>query len=410
MTSYGLPGHQARNSHPPFPDKMRVAIYAGMFIQDFDGATKTLFELIRSLRQRRAEVAVWSFSSRPTALPGVPVSRVPAISLPFYPDYKFALPGPSLFRQIRKFKPDLIHLTVPDSVGLGLAGLAKVKRIPLLMSYHTDFISYLDERNLWYLSRTWWPILRWYYNRADSLLVPSRDSGSKLARHGIQAASVWTRGLPVGRFSPSFRSESLRRSWGADGRKVILFSGRFAWFKGLQVFVQVYDLFKKEKSPAPVFVLLGRGPLEEDLKKRMPDAVFPGYLAGDDLSTAYASADILLFPSTTETFGNVIQEAIASGLPAVVSDEGGCQEIINQTGGGLVAQARKSISFYQMCHRLLTDETLYQRIRNAGLLNIKGRDWETVNRVVLEEYTRLVSSPPRWKAAPADSASFSRLS
>ena len=374
---------------------MRVAIYAGMFIPDYDGATKTLFELIRTLRQRRAEVAVWTFSRRPDVLPGVSVFKVPAISFPFYPDYKFALPGPNLFRQIRKFKPDVIHLTVPDAVGLSLTGYAKIKRIPLLISYHTDFISYLEERNLWYLSRTWWPILRWFYNQADSLLVPSQNSGSKLARHGIQPASVWTRGLPEGRFSPSFRSESLRRRWGAEGKKVILFSGRFAWFKGLRVFGHVYNLFKKSIYPSPVFVLIGRGPMEEDLKKRMPEAVFPGYLTGEDLSAAYASADILLFPSTTETFGNVIQEAIASGLPAVVSDRGGCQEIVNQTGGGLVARAGKPVSFFHQCHRLLADETLYHRIRETGLLNIKGRDWETVNQVVLGEYRRLVSCRSR---------------
>jgi len=395
MTFPSPVGHPETKLGGPFPEKMRVAIYAGMFIRDFDGATKTLFELIRSLCGRKAEVAVWSFSSRPTELPGVPVHKVAAIALPFYPDYKFALPGPSLLRRIREFKPDLIHLTVPDAVGLALAIYAKIKRIPLLMSYHTDFISYLEERNIWYLIWIWWPILRWYYNRADSLLVPSLDSGSKLAKHGIQAGSQWRRGLPEGRFSPSHRSESLRRRWGAEGRKVILFSGRFAWFKGLQVYVQVYDLFKKEKNLYPVFVLLGRGPREEELKKRMPEAVFPGYLTGEELSIAYASADLLLFPSTTETFGNVIQEAIASGLPAVVSDEGGCQEIVRETGGGLVARARRGFSFYRECRRLLTDETLYRQIRDMGLKNIQGRDWEAVNRVVLEEYARLASNHPR---------------
>lgn len=371
---------------------MRIAIYVGIFIEDFDGATKTLFELIRSLRRQGAEVAIWSFSSRPSTPFGISAFKVPAIALPFYPDYKFAIPGPSLFRQLKAFKPDVLHLTVPDSVGTSLAGYAKIKRIPLLISYHTDFVSYLEERNIWYLSKPWWPILRRFYNSADSLLVPSRDSGSKLAQHGIQSASLWTRGLPEGRFSPSFRSVSLRRSWGAEGKKVILYSGRFAWFKGLPVFVQVYNMFKRENSPSPVFVLLGSGPLEEELKKRMPDAIFPGYLTGDDLSAAYASADILLFPSTTETFGNVIQEAIASGLPAVVSDKGGCQEIVNRTGGGLVTRAKNAASFFQECRKLLTDETLYQKIRSTGLRNIGERNWEKVNQVVLDEYSRLLSS------------------
>ena len=370
---------------------MRIAIYAGMFIQDFDGATKTLFELIGSLRRQHAEVEIWSFSNKPDRRCGVPVHKVAAIPMPFYPEYKFAFPGPRLFLGLRRFKPDLIHLTVPDAIGMSLALYARTKRIPLLISYHTDFISYLEERNLWYLIRPWRPLLRWFYNSADSLLVPGKESAAKLAAAGIQPASIWSRGLPEGCFSPSFRSESLRRRWGAEGKKVILFSGRFAWFKGLQVFIEVYNFFKKDKNPQPVFVLIGRGPLEDDLRNQMPDAVFPGYLTGEELAAAYASSDILLFPSSTETFGNVTQEAIASGLPAVVSDQGGCQEIVRRTGGGLVARAGDGFSFYQECLRLINDEEFRKRLRTAGLANIKDRNWETVNRVVLDEYQRLAS-------------------
>jgi phosphatidylinositol alpha 1,6-mannosyltransferase len=197
--------------------------------------------------------------------------------------------------------------------------------------------------------------------------------------------------LPEGKFEPSFRSESLRGSWGAEGRKVILYSGQFAWFKGLLIFIRVYDLFQEAGEPPPLFVLLGRGPLEEELKRRMPDAVFPGYLSGEALSSAYASADLLLFPSTTETFGNAVQEAIASGVPAVVSDEGGCREIVERTGGGLVARARSARSFFDQCRRLLADEALYRQARDSGLAAVRGRDWETVNRVVLDEYRRLAS-------------------
>src|SRR4030042_3068039 len=147
MAPPARPEDQDGGPHPRFPDKMRVALYPGCVIKDYDGATKTLLELIRSLREGRAEVAVWSFSSQPSEPPGVAVSKVSAIALPFYPDYKFSLPGPRLFRQINKFRPDLIHLTVPDAVGLGLSLYAKAKSIPLLTSYHTDFVSFFHERN-----------------------------------------------------------------------------------------------------------------------------------------------------------------------------------------------------------------------------------------------------------------------
>ena len=391
MKSQNIIGRRPDKPAPPLPENLRVAIYAGMFIKDFDGATKTLFELIGSLQRKRAKIAVWSFSRKATRLPGVLVNRVAAVSLPFYPDYRFSFPGPTLLWRLRKFKPDVIHLTVPDAVGMAMAAYAKIKGIPLLISYHTDFVSYLEENNLWLLVWIWWPILRWFYNQADILLVPSRNSAAKLARHGIQSASLWRRGLPDGCFSPAFRSDSLRRQWKAEGRKVILFSGRFAWFKGLQVFVKVYELFKNDPGISPVFVLLGRGPEEEEIRRRMPDAIFPGYLTGNELSVVYASSDLLLFPSTTETFGNVIQEAMASGLPSVVSDEGGCQEIVREAGGGLVAKARDGRSFYAECRRLLTDDDLYRRMREAGLRSTENLQWDAVNQAVLDSYARLVS-------------------
>jgi glycosyltransferase involved in cell wall biosynthesis len=384
---------------------LRVGIYAGLFVRDYDGATRTLFELVASLRREGAEVGVWTFSSRPDKLAGVTVFKVPAIPFSFYPDYKFALPSPEIFAQLSEFKPDIIHLSVPDAVGLAMEAYARLRRIPVAVSYHTDFLSYLDERNIWYLSRPWRPILRRFYREADSLLVPSEHSAAALAKLGVPGAVVWGRGLTPGRFSPAYRRPELRKAWGAGKRKVILYSGQFAWFKDLEVFIDVYERFEKHGPVRPQFVLLGRGPLEAKLRKNMPKAVFPGYLGGEELSAAYASADLLLYPSTTETFGNAVQEAIASGLPAVVSDRGGCREIVLNTGGGLVARAKDPGSFTRACVKLLGDPAFYRKVRERGLSGIWGRDWETVNRVVIEEYARLAAGRRRLTSAESRSAS-----
>lgn len=384
---------------------LRVAIYAGMFIRDYDGATRTIFELIDTLGREGAEVRVWTFTSRPDRLSGVKVFKVPAIPFSFYPDYKFALPSPEIFGQVSEFHPDIVHITVPDAVGLALEGYARLRRIPVVVSYHTNFLSYLDERNIWYLSRPWRPILRRFYGEADSLLAPSEDSASFLAGLGAPGAVVWGRGLAPGRFAPSFRSRELRRRWGAGKRKIILYSGQFAWFKDLEIFVEVYRRFRKEDGLPPLFVLIGRGPLEAKLRDWMPEAVFPGYLKGPELSAAYASSDLFLYPSTTETFGNAVQEAMASGLPAVVSDRGGCREIVQKTGGGLVARAKDAGSFFQCCRRLLKSETLYRRTRARGLAASRGRDWDSVNRVVVEEYIRLASRRRDGPSAESKSAS-----
>jgi glycosyltransferase involved in cell wall biosynthesis len=153
------------------------------------------------------------------------------------------------------------------------------------------------------------------------------------------------------------------------------------------------------------FILAGDGPIKETLKERMPEAVFPGYLSGTELSRVYASSDVFLFPSTTETFGNVIQEALASGLPALVSDQGGCQEIIAASGAGLVCQAGNAEAFFDACRNLVNNPDRREILRNRGLAWVRSRDWDHVNAAVISAYKNLVAanvalSPkasPKWR-------------
>jgi glycosyltransferase involved in cell wall biosynthesis len=163
----------------------------------------------------------------------------------------------------------------------------------------------------------------------------------------------------------------------------------------LDVFLNVYELFK-EKGPKDVsFVLAGDGPIRGELESRMPDAHFPGYLHGKDLSEVYASADIFLFPSTTETLGNVVQEALSSGLPAVVSDIGGCKEIVHRSHGGLIAKAKDPYAFYEKCKRLIEDEELYNQKQSNGLKFAEEQKWDKINGKLIEEYKNLVNKRMR---------------
>jgi glycosyltransferase involved in cell wall biosynthesis len=362
-----------------------------MFLENRDGATKALYALTESLLNRSIEVGIWAFSITPQAKNGLSLYTIPSVPIPVYPDYRISLPNRTTTLQLSAFNPDVIHVAVPDLAGVFLMRYAKANGIPVLMSFHTDFPSYLRSYKLAFLRKPLWKYLKWFYGKSASVMAPNTEVIGMLNRHGIHNTKLWARGIHHHQYNPAYRSETLRRSWGADGRKVILYCGRFVWYKDLDLLMQVYDYFNNKGPNGVVFVLVGDGPIKEILAKRMPDAHFPGYLVGEELSRAYASSDVFLFPSTTEAFGNVALEAIASGLPAVVSDRGGCMEIVRKSGAGLIARAGNSRDLYDKCLQLLTDEPLAEEMRQKGLNYAKEQDWEIINGHMIREYQHLTT-------------------
>ena len=359
-------------------------------MKDQDGASKTLYELTDSLLKEKIEVGVWSPAITPQERKGLYLFHIASIPFPLYSDYRMAFPGGRIKEQLIKFKPDLIQITAPDLMGIYFLKYACKRGIPVVISCHTDWPSYLRYYHLGSLTKQVWKFLRWFYNKSDCVYAPTKVVAKGLESKGIKKVRIWSRGINRKKYNPKYRSKSLRRKWKAKDKKVILYSGRFVWYKDLDVFLNVYKLFK-EKGPKNVsFVLAGDGPIREELESRMPDAHFPGYLHGKDLSEVYASADIFLFPSTTETLGNVVQEALSSGLPAVVSNIGGCKEIVRRSHGGLIVEAKNSYAFYDKCKRLIEDQELYNQKRSQGLKFAEEQRWDMINGKLIEEYKNLV--------------------
>jgi phosphatidylinositol alpha 1,6-mannosyltransferase len=371
---------------------MKVAIYAGMFKENSDGAVKTLYELVDSLLLAGIEVGIWGFSITPQERKGLTLTSILSVPLPLYPDYRITIPNPKLKKQMKKFDPDVLHITVPDLSGMFLMRYARKHGIPVLTSFHTDFPSYLKSYHMGIFYNLAWRISKWFYNKSRITLAPTEEIIEKLKSKEIKNPKLWSRGIHLHQYSINFRSQLLRTQWGAQDKKVILYSGRFVKYKDLETFIEVYKLFKENNSRDVMFVLAGDGPIRDELVRRMPDAHFPGYLEGEELSRVYASADLLLFPSTTETFGNVVLEALASGLPAVVSDVGGCKEIVGKSGAGMIAKAYDSLDFYQKCQQLVEDNTLLKKMQKKGLEFAKKRSWKSINHRVIDEYYYLLRS------------------
>ena len=372
---------------------MRIAIYVGTYVKDKDGAVRSIYQLVSSMRTAGHEVAVWSPDTSPDDDASNGVHRVPSVPVPVYPDYRLGFSNGSTESELDLFCPDFVHISTPDIVGNSFLRYARRRGIPVSSAFHTDFPSYFSYYRLGFAEKHAWNYLVKFYNSCDVVLAPNEIVRKKLASKGIRNVELWSRGVDKELFDPSHRSEPLRRSWGGDGRTIFVYAGRFVLYKDVDVVMELYRRFAVEGVGERVrFVMIGSGPEEEQMRRRMPDAVFTGYLTGRALSEAYASGDVFLFPSTTEAFCNVVLEALASGLPALVSDAGGCMELVRRSGGGFVSPAGDIDSFYAACLRLMQDRECYDSMRRQGLEFAEGKSWAAVNGSLIERYGRMVAA------------------
>jgi len=372
---------------------MKIALYTGTYVKDKDGAVKSITQLVSTCRNNGHKVTVWSpdVSSQDNHN-GLTVHTMPAVPIPQYPDYKLGFFRPETRRQLDAFAPDIVHISTPDIVGKEFLHYAKKKALPLASAFHTDFPSYLKYYRLKFAERPLWKYLTWFYNCCDIVFAPNESVRLKLEDQNIRNVEIWSRGVDKELFDPSRRSQELRTRWNADGRTIFIYTGRFVLYKDIEVVMKVYERFLEAGYADRVrFVMIGSGPRESEMKRRMPEAVFPGYLTGVELAEAYASGDIFLFPSVTEAFCNVVLEALASGLPAVVSDEGGCRDIVEKSGGGLVARSGDVDDFFGKCLELSGNAVRCRELKAHGLAFAETKSWSVINSVVIERYQNMVN-------------------
>jgi glycosyltransferase involved in cell wall biosynthesis len=267
---------------------------------------------------------------------------------------------------------------------------ARRRKIKVVASYHTHFVSYLTYYGFHKkLEDVGWGYLRWFYNQFDRIFVPSASVAWELESHGFKRIELWQRGVNLKDFSRSFRDEKLRESIGAQNKPVLVFVGRLVKEKDLDDLVAANRLLRKKNYDYKL-VIVGDGPMRAELEQKLPDAVFPGFLKGRDLSRWYSSADIFVFPSTTETFGNVILEAFASGLPAIVANKGGVVDLISDGQDGFIAKANSPRDLTAKISRLLEDRELLKKMGAAAEKKARFYGWSEVNKRLIRSYEKLI--------------------
>ena len=359
-------------------DTTRVAVFTDNDFSKVNGVTTTLKAL---LRYAPADVKprIYTLSDIGTETPDYLALRAWGMPIPYYAEMSIYAPRVVAFRQqLQRDRIDLVHLTTPGPVGVTARYLAARAKLGLVGSFHTHLADYARMLSGSEIAATVMRnYLRWVYGTCETVMVPSEDARRRLLddRWPADRLAAWTRGVDVRTFRPSRRSALLREHWRVcDRRPAVLYVGRVSREKDLGMLQALLSALHARQCPCRLIVV-GGGPMLAELQAACPDAVFTGTLAHDDVAVAMASADMFVFPSTTDTAGNVVLEAQASGLPVVVSDRGGPCENLLRDESGFVCRSGDVIAFATAIQQL-SDPSRRATFSEAARRYAEGRSWE----------------------------------
>jgi glycosyltransferase involved in cell wall biosynthesis len=366
---------------------MRVAIFTDNDFEKVNGVTTTLRAVLQHAPDG-LDIRIYTCESVGIDMPEYLALSAPGVKIPYYREMKVYFPPSRRFlKHVVADNVDLVHLTTPGPVGLSALWIGSRLSLPIIGSFHTDLAEYArvlsGSRRLGDLMRRY---LKWVYGKCDRIFVPSEATRDLLVESAIPPSriSFWRRGVSTTQFDPAKRSQALRDRWGAsDRRPVILYAGRLSREKGLDGLAPFTRALEQHGRPHRL-VVVGDGPMGAELRAASLDAVFTGTLAPDDVAAAMASADIFLFPSCTDTAGNVVLEAQASGLPVLVSDRGGPRENMRPDETGFVC--RSLPDFVQRASQLLADDDHRQALGAEARRYAMTRRWDAALEPLYRAY------------------------
>ncbi|WP_017328405.1 glycosyltransferase family 1 protein [Synechococcus sp. PCC 7336] len=370
---------------------MRVALFTETFLPKIDGIVTRLCHTIEHLTAHGNEVIAIApdVDGAPRRFARARVYGMPGIPLPMYPELKLAAPGPAIGRVLRRFRPDIIHVVNPAVLGLGGMYYSDAMKVPLVASYHTHLPKYLQHYGLGFLEGTLWGLLKLGHNRAQLNLCTSTAMQEELSSHGIERVKVWQRGVDTELFHPSAASDEMRDrlSDGQPDRPLLLYVGRLSAEKEVSRIRTIL-----EQMPETRLAIVGDGPDRSVLEEHFDghDVVFTGYLKGQTLAAAFASADLFVFPSRTETLGLVLLEAMAAGCPAMAARSGGITDIIEEGVNGYLFEPNSEAEFVNVARQMLSDRDRVADIRANARKEAERWGWEAATHQ-LESFYRGVT-------------------
>lgn len=383
---------------------MRIALVSDTYAPQVNGVTTVLQRMVAALGHAHHSAAMVA-PEYPGQQPGPRVDelRVPSVAFPPYPAIRLSLPAHRrVARFLDAFRPELVHVATEGPLGLLGRRYALRRNLPLVTSYHTHFPRYCREYGFPALEPAVWRWVTWFHRPAVMTHTPGEEAQSALTSHGVRSV-IWGRGVDTTHFHHRRRDSALRRRLGiTDDEVLVLHVGRLAPEKNLDVLVRAFAIAHDALGSRARFVIAGEGPGGRALSQRLPWVQRLGFLDRERLSALYASADLCVLPSHTETCGLVALEAMASGLPVVTADAGGFRDTVTHDVNGMRVPPHDAIGFAAAISALVMNGELRRQMGGQARLTAVARDSGVEDETLLDQYAALLGREPErdaWRAA-----------
>lgn len=371
---------------------MRILVVAESFLPHMNGVTNSVLRVVDHFAASGDDLGIiapkWPGADkhlRTSCGRRVRVRRIASAPMPGYTEVRIATTSAAtLRRRIDEFAPDVIHLASPMILGGRAVVAAQKAGVPTVAVYQTDIPGYTARYGMPFLENASWQLLRDVHNRATLNLAPSTATRDQMLEHGIERVHLWRRGVDTSLFSPSLRSAKLRARYADPEEKLVVYVGRLAPEK------QVADLRVLHDMPGVRLLIVGDGPERDALRRDMPRARFAGFRSGTDLAAHLASADLFVHPGELETFGQTIQEAMASGLPVIAPRRGGPVDLVTPSRTGWLYTPGMLDELRDRAADLLFDDAKREAFGTAALESVRQRTWPVLSEQLRGYYRRAI--------------------
>lgn len=387
---------------------LRIAMVTETYPPEVNGVSRTVASVVQGLRQRGHQLQLVRPSQKAEARPAPDAAGEAAafhevlmrgLPIPRYPQLRMGLPSRrALVALWSRQRPDVVHIATEGPLGWSALQAARQLKLPVCSDFRTNFQAYSRHYGVGWLHKPILAYLRRFHNHTACTMTPDAGLGQTLTGHGFRDVVVVARGVDTEAFHPRHRSDALRAQWGAAPQDpVLLHVGRLAPEKNLAALVQAYEAARRV-HPRTRLVLVGDGPAARELRARMPDAVFAGMRHGEDLAAHYASGDLFVFPSQSETYGNVTPEALASGLPVLAFDYAAAGQLVQPGCSGALVALDDAEGFAAAAAQLVRDPAGLVAMKPAAREAVAALDWAQIIDRVEAVYARVMQASPRPQA------------
>ncbi|MEH7235707.1 glycosyltransferase family 4 protein [Bacillus sp. JJ1562] len=380
---------------------MKIAIFTDTYYPEVNGVARTLKRFTDYLEEQGNDVKVFAPTSDSNEYVSDHIHRFKSLSFFLYPECRLAFPNMFQIRaELEKFSPDIIHVATPFNIGFWGSYYAKKLNIPLVGSYHTDFDYYLQFYDLQFLSNPLWKYMKWFHRPFQKLYVPTLVTKNQLEEKGFANIEIWTHGVDCELFNPFYNKAVVREKHQVSKKFTLTYVGRLAPEKNVDLLIEIAKSLPTEWSEQIQWLIVGDGPSRTKMEEDAPSNItFTGFLKGTELAEVYAASDLFVFPSASETFGNVMLESMASGTPVIGVNAGGVKNVVQEGITGYLCEPGNSMEITNTILHLLENDGVRNRMGMEGRKYALTQKWDVIFENLLYSYSTVLKDPSKQKYA-----------